>query len=190
MEYLSEESYHITRFISKDFEEKLIQVLKSETFDVVQLETPVLSAYIPVIRKHSKALVAMRSHNVEHEIWERMAENQKFFPLKWYLRQAADKLKRYELKHLNDYDLLLAITSRDLKILKEMGLKKPSSVIPIGLDVRDYKPDLKRVSAAAPSLSFIGSLDWMPNQEGLRWFLKCLERNQGETSTNHFTCCR
>ncbi|MEZ5058935.1 MAG: glycosyltransferase family 4 protein [Saprospiraceae bacterium] len=167
----SEESYHITRFISKDFEEKLIQVLKSETFDVVQLETPVLSAYIPVIRKHSKALVAMRSHNVEHEIWERMAENQKFFPLKWYLRQAANKLKRYELKHLNDYDLLLAITSRDLKILKEMGLKKPSSVIPIGLDVRDYKPDLKSFQAA-PSLSFIGSLDWMPNQEGLRWFLE------------------
>jgi glycosyltransferase involved in cell wall biosynthesis len=166
----SEESYHITRFVSDTFEKKLIQVLQQNDFDVVQLETPVLSHYVPVIRKYSKALVAMRSHNVEHEIWERMAENRSFFPLKWYLRQAAKKLKRYELKHLNDYDLLLAITSRDLKILKEMGLKKPSAVIPIGLDVRDYKPDLRSFQSS-PSISFIGSLDWMPNQEGLRWFL-------------------
>ena len=51
-----------------------------------------------------------------------------------------------------------------------MGLKKPSAVIPIGLDVRDYRPDLRSFQKS-PSISFIGSLDWMPNQEGLRWFL-------------------
>lgn len=167
----SKDSYHITRFISKKFEAKLIEVLKSETFDVIQLETPILSDYIPVIEKHSKALIAMRSHNVEYEIWDRFAENQRFLPLKWYLKQAADKLRFYEQKHLNNYDLVLGLTQRDLKILKKEGLAKPNAVIPIGLDVRDYKADFSSYKNK-PSISFIGSLDWMPNQEGLGWFLE------------------
>lgn len=167
----SRESYHITRFISDEFEQKLKEVLKNNTFDVVQLETPILSSYIPVIRKHSKALIAMRSHNVEYEIWDRFAENQKFFPLRWYLKKAADKLRFFEQKHLNNYDLVLGLTARDLNILKHEGLRKPSSVIPIGLDVRDYQPDFSCYKKA-PSISFIGSLDWMPNQEGLKWFVE------------------
>lgn len=167
----SEESYHITRFLSSAFEKKLIQILSTQKFDVIQLETPILSPYIPVIRQHSNALIAMRSHNVEHEIWERMAENFSFTAIKWYLKNAARKLKKFELKHLNNYDLVLAITQRDLHILKQMGLSKPSTVIPIGLDVRDYPEDFSSFKNE-PSLSFIGSLDWMPNQEGLRWFLE------------------
>ena len=34
----SDESYHVKRFISEEFNERLIQVLKKERFDVVQLE--------------------------------------------------------------------------------------------------------------------------------------------------------
>src|SRR5580693_8877194 len=33
------ESYNISRFYSKEFEEKLINILKNETFDIVQLES-------------------------------------------------------------------------------------------------------------------------------------------------------
>ncbi len=177
----SSESYHITRFISKNFEAKLIEVLTENTFDVIQLETPILSSYIPVIRKHTDAIIAMRSHNVEYEIWARYAENQKFFPYKWYLKKAAEKLQNFEQKYMNDYDLVLALTSRDLKILKKEGLSKPNYVIPIGLDVRDYKPDVSCFKKA-PSVSFIGSLDWMPNQEGLKWFVE----NVWETITDKF----
>jgi len=167
----SKESYHITRFINNKFESKLIEVLKENTFDVIQLETPILSSYIPVIRQHTDAIIAMRSHNVEYEIWARFAENQEFFLKKWYLKKAAEKLRNFEQKYMNDYDLVLALTSRDLKILKKEGLSKPNYVIPIGLDVRDYKPDVSCFKKP-PTISFIGSLDWMPNQEGLKWFVE------------------
>ena len=167
----SKESYHITRFVSKQFEEKLIEILKENTFDVVQIETPILSFYIPIIRKYSKALVAMRSHNVEYEIWDRYAENQTFAPLRWYWKSVAEKLQRFEQKYLNQYDLVLALTGRDLKLLKKEGLKKPNYVIPIGLDVRNYKPDFSCYKKP-PTIGFIGSLDWMPNQEGLKWFVE------------------
>jgi len=166
----SSNSYHIERFDDAAFAEKLTAVLTHTRFDVVQLESLYLTPYLPVIRRHApQARVVLRAHNVEHEIWERVAENSN--PLKkWYLRQITPRLKQYEIQHLNDYDLVAAITERDAQHLRRLGLRKPVVVTPIGLDCRDYCPD-DRSFRRPLSLSFIGSLDWMPNQEGLRWFL-------------------
>ncbi len=145
--------------------------MKAGDFDVVQLETVYLAPYVDVIRRHSKALVVLRSHNVEHEIWERIAANSGFFIKRNYLRHLAEKLRRFEAETLNSYDLLLSISEGDRQAFKKMGLEKPSLTIPIGLDCGEYRPDFGSFERAV-SLSFIGSLDWMPNVEGLRWFLE------------------
>ena len=165
------ESYHITRFVSKDFENKLAEILQKESFDVIQLETLYLASYIATIRKYSKAVVAMRAHNVEHEIWERISNNTPEVLKKWYLSHLTDKLKQYEIEHLNNYDLLVPITERDLLKFKKMGYKNGAKVTPIGVDETHYQPDFS-VFEKELSISFIGSLDWMPNLEGLKWFLK------------------
>lgn len=68
----SKDSYHISRFVSSAFEAKLIEVLHSDQFDVVQLETLYLTPYIDTIRKHSNAIITMRSHNIEYEIWKEL----------------------------------------------------------------------------------------------------------------------
>ena len=166
----SKDSYHISRFISPAFEQKLIALLKSEDFDIVQIETVHLAPYIATIRKHSKAKIAMRSHNVEFEIWQRIADNTRFYPKKWYLNHLTTKLKRYEIEQLQNYDMMVAITKRDLIFFKKLGYNNKGIVTPIGLDIRDYEPNNKTFQKEL-SLSFIGALDWMPNYEGLMWFL-------------------
>lgn len=165
----SRRSYHVERFENAGFAEKLEYILRKQTFDVIQLESLYLTPYLPVIRKHSPALVALRAHNVEHEIWERVAENSGLLK-KWYLRKITPRLRQYETEHLNDYDLVVGISERDVAQFRMLGLKKNATVTPIGLDCRDYRADYSGFSRPL-SLSFIGSLDWMPNQEGLRWFL-------------------
>lgn len=166
---LSKKSYHVERFDNADFAEKLSFILQNNSFDIVQLESLYLTPYIPVIRQHSTALVVLRAHNVEHEIWERVAE--KSNPLKkWYLQKITPRLRQYEIEHLNDYDLVAGISKRDVEQFRTLGLHKPATVTPIGLDCRDYQADYSSFNRPL-SLSFIGSLDWMPNQEGLRWFL-------------------
>jgi glycosyltransferase involved in cell wall biosynthesis len=168
----SEKSYHVERFDDPAFAEKLAQLLRAEPFDVVQLESLYLTPYLSVIRKNSSARIALRAHNVEHEIWERVAENAN--PLKkWYLRKITPRLKHYETQHLNDYDLVASISARDLAQFRALGLRQPATVTPIGLDSRDYHPDTSSFGRPL-SLSFIGSLDWMPNQDGLRWFLEAV----------------
>lgn len=166
----SNRSYHVERFDNPAFAEKLKEILSREKFDVVQLESLYLTPYLPIIRKYSPATVVLRAHNVEHEIWERVAENSN--PLKkWYLQKITPRLRTYETDHLNEYDLVVGISRRDLEQFRALGLKKPSTVAPIGLDCRDYVADDSSFHRPL-SLSFIGSLDWMPNQEGLQWFIE------------------
>lgn len=167
----SKDSYHISRFVSKDFERTLIRLLKTNSFDVIQLETLYLAPYIPIIRKYSDAKISMRSHNVESEIWERITNNTRSLPKKIYLKYLSRKLQRFEKRMLHQYDLLMPITSRDLGIFKQMGFRGKSVVVPIGLDSSGYKADYDSYRNNL-SISFIGSLDWMPNVEGLKWFLK------------------
>jgi polysaccharide biosynthesis protein PslH len=165
------ESYHVTRFINDEFAQKLVEILTGGNFDVVQLETVFLAPYIPYIRENSNAIIALRSHNVEHEIWKRVAEVTNFLPKRWYLNFLNRKLRRFELDNIQNCDILLPITARDERIFKLLGYKGTSVVTPVGLSSRDYRPNNQ--SFARPlSLGFIGALDWMPNQEGLRWFLE------------------
>ncbi len=166
----SSESYHISRYQNKQFVEKLIKILQEEQFDVIHLETLYLTQFIDVIRRYSKALVVLRSHNVEFEIWERLTENQDNSVKKFYLQYLTRKLKRFEIRKLQEIDLLLAITQRDLKTFRSYGYLKAAKVVPIGLDTSDYLAEEKNVYSN-PSISFIGSLDWIPNMEGLDWFL-------------------
>ena len=166
----SSKSYHISRFESKEYNEKLIELLQKNDFDVIQLETLYLTPYIDTIKKYSNAIISMRSHNVEYEIWERISDNTKFLPKRWYLKHLTKKLKNFELTHLNDYDYLVAVTDRDLEKFKKMGYKNGAMASPIGLQVDRYVEN--RTELKGKDISFIGSMDWLPNIEGLEWFLK------------------
>ena len=165
----SNKSYHIERFVNPDFEEKLKTLLQSDQFDIVQMETLYLAPYINIIRKYSNAKICMRSHNVEHEIWKRIADNTSVGVKKWYLQLLSKRLENFENSSLNQYDLMAAITQRDLDFFKSLGLKIPSIVAPIGLDLENYKDRNPKV---ADDFCFIGSLDWLPNIEGLQWLIE------------------
>ncbi len=166
----TEESYHISRFVSPAFSNRLKSILQNQEFDLIQLETLYLAPYIPLIKSLTDAPVAMRAHNVEHEIWERITKNTSFFLKKWYLKYLTEKLKTYEIQQLNNFDLLIAITKRDLKKFEQMGFSNRGITVPIGISPEDYAPNFNSYQDQL-SMSFIGSLDWMPNQEGLVWFL-------------------
>ncbi len=167
----SRDSYHVTRYVSADFRQALRRLLRSEQFDLIQLETLYLAPYIPDIRELSSARLVMRAHNVESEIWKRLTHHSSPGLRKRYLRHLTRKLEAYERNQLENYDLLLPITERDADTFRELGHTGTQIVTPIGIDPDAYRPDFG--SYARPlSLGFIGSLDWMPNREGLDWFLK------------------
>lgn len=160
--------YSADRFISKDYEDALIPILQEKTIDVVQLEGLYMALYIPLIRKHSKAMIAFRAHNIEEEIWLRVALQEKNSLKKLYLKNLSLRIHRLQKSVLNSYDVMVPITQRDENIFQKMGNTKPSFVSQTGLLV----DDLKRASKEPENIDLfhIGALDWAPNQEGLTWF--------------------
>jgi hypothetical protein len=132
--FFSKQPYNAVRFISKTYETALARTLEEKKFDIVQLEGLYLCPYVPVIRKHSSAVVAYRSHNIENEIWSRTASISRGAK-RWYLKNLASRIERFEKYWLNSYDLLVPITERDEEILENMGNRKPSHVSPTGIDM-------------------------------------------------------
>lgn len=162
--------YHVERFYSETFARKLAETLLQETFDIILMETIYLTPFAPIVRQYSRARLVLRTHNVESEIWERVAAHSPVVK-RQYLQLQAQRLKRFEQQHINDGDLLAGISERDVCTFRSWGLKRPAVVVPIGVDAAAYVPD-ERPFHGPMKLCFIGSLDWMPNIEGLKWFLQ------------------
>lgn len=164
------ESYHVSRFNSKLFRAKLEDVLKEDHFDIIQLETLYVAPYIDTIRQYSEARIVMRAHNVEHEIWERITRNTSSHVRRLYLAYLTRKLKEYEIGQFPAYDYLVTLTDRDLQLFRDKGYTNGASSAPIGFDTESYtfaRPEF----GPNMSICFIGSLDWLPNLNGLEWFL-------------------
>lgn len=164
----SNESYHVKRFISQAYTEKLIRILDREKFDVVQLEMIYMAPYIDVIREHSDATIVLRTHNVEHQIWERIAKKTRFFLKRWYINHLARTLRNYELSVIDKVDGIAAITCHDAAFFRGLSAT-PVIDVPFGVDTDKFEPafEVKK----NPSFYHIGSMNWMPNDEAIRWFL-------------------
>ncbi len=162
--------YIAERFISKNFETELINHLKNKSYDIIQIEGLYMMPYINTIRKYSDATISYRAHNIEHEIWQLNVNQEKNTLKKIYLKHLTKRLKKFELSFLNTYDILVPITARDGEIFKKYGNKKPVLVIPTGIDLKTDSNSEKDFSEI--KLFHLGSLDWVPNIEGLQWFLK------------------
>ena len=163
-------SYHVERFITEDVSNKIIEILKADKFDIVQLEMLYMTPYIDIIRKYSDAPIIMRSHNIEHKIWERVAEITNNPLKKLYLKYLTKKLKNFELNHLNSYDGLITISPYDADFFKTNGCRIPLESVPFGVDINDYQTSNQDYEYQ--SLFHIGSMNWMPNEEGIRWFIQ------------------
>lgn len=162
------ESYHVKRYVSEEFAAKLREILEKEQFDVVHVESIFLTPYVPLIRKYSDAKVMLRAHNVEHLIWKRVAQSCLNPLKKWYLKHLSLTLRAYELEHVNDYDGIVCITKNDADYFRQSGCRKPVSVIPFGVEPED----VPHVEVEPDSLFHIGAMDWLPNQESIRWLLE------------------
>jgi glycosyltransferase involved in cell wall biosynthesis len=163
--------YNVERFMSEALAAKLAELLTTERFDVVQIEGTFVAWYVDVVRRVAPQVpTVLRAHNVENEIWEQLARNERLALKATYLRHLARRLKRFEARYLPRFTAVAAITEPDQRRLRELGCPEPVTFIPAGVDLTRFQPD-PAIKPQPKSLFFLGSLDWRPNVEGLEWFL-------------------
>lgn len=167
---LQKTSFNIDRYYDEGFEQLVINQVKQNDFDIIQFEGLLTSLYYDAARKNSNARLIYRAHNIENQLWDRLSQ-QKIDPFKKsYLKLHARRIKKYELHQLNKFDALLVFTNEDKNTLVNDGIRVKTQVLPIGIRLDQYKPDGSLTEF--PSLFFLGSLDWLPNREGMEWFLE------------------
>lgn len=164
----SDKSYNINRFYSLEFAQALQKTLSEKNYDFIILETLYMAAYITDIRAVSAAFIIMRSHNLEHEIWNNLSTKSNNPLKKWYFKLCSERLQNFEKLVQKDYDLLVPISTEDEMKYKELNFQGSSCVIPVGLDLSKYI--IEETNEKGLRIGYIGSLDWKPNLEGLDWF--------------------
>jgi glycosyltransferase involved in cell wall biosynthesis len=174
----SELPYNIERFLSDAVAARLAELLREEDFDVVQMEgsfvalyaTPWLEAKTSRTSTPELPPLVLRAHNIEYSIWAMLASRTSNPLKKFFLSTMSKRLKQYELEVWQRFDAVAAITEADQQRLRQLGCHEPVVFIPAGVNLDRFQPD-PAIQPKPRSLFMIGSLDWLPNQEGLDWFL-------------------
>ncbi|MGC6532549.1 MAG: glycosyltransferase family 4 protein [Flavobacteriales bacterium] len=165
---ITSDSYNISRFFSPDFDMLLARYLRRNKVDVIHMESLFMTPYIKTCRRHSKAPVVLRSHNLEFMIWERVAKGTRNVAKRSYMKYLSSKLKAYEMATLPRLDGIVAISPEDRDRYSQIGYSGSLNWIPFGVDLERYPP---QATPASPTVFHLGSMDWLPNIEGMHWFL-------------------
>jgi glycosyltransferase involved in cell wall biosynthesis len=166
------------RLHSAAFNQALAQQLRSaqsrqDAYHLVQIEGIELSFAATIVRKLSpRTKILFDDHNVEYELQRRAFLADRTNPRRWpaavYSRIQASRLRSYERHIGNSVDHVVAVSATDGRLLRELGLNTPVSVIPNSIDVHDYAPD--QATAETYDLLFLGKMDYRPNVDAVLWF--------------------
>lgn len=165
---MSREPNHATRFFDRNFERKIQRLIDSFEPDYVQLESVFLATYLPVIRNSTRAPIIFRLHNIEHKIWQRMAEDRRIGLRRYYLMNLAERMRLFEHQAWQQADLLLAISAYDAALVRQDDIRTPLHVAPYGLTVQENST----ITGAMTEGYHLGAMDWIPNADGISWFMQ------------------
>tara|TARA_E500000331_G_C17237499_1_gene705501 strand:+ start:857 stop:2035 length:1179 start_codon:yes stop_codon:yes gene_type:complete len=160
---LKNKSYHMSRFKQSAILDKIVAILKKESFDYIFFESIFCGAYIDEIVSLSKAKRVLRAHNVEHLIWKKLASNSKNPLKRWYLSHLSKTLRSFELEFVSKNDHVFSIAPIDNHFFNNQGIQQ-TNYIPVSMQGEESK------KLKSNAICFLGAYNWMPNKEGLLWF--------------------
>jgi glycosyltransferase involved in cell wall biosynthesis len=163
------QSYNVSRYFDEDAARMLEDILRENEFDIIQFEGLFVVPYLDLVKANSKARLIYRAHNIEFEVWERIAIKERFMPRRQYIQFLSRRLKVYETEQINRFHQVFAISEPDRQSILRFGCETRLDVFPVALDFDKYVADASKTSF--PTLFHLGAMDWRPNKEGLEWFL-------------------
>ena len=200
-------SYHMERYDNLDAAVELYDLIQSSNYDCVMAEglysMPIALRVMKQLSVKADGLGSneihensnesvqkksikwvYRSHNLEYQIWERLAISEQQPLKRWYLALQSKRLKRYEINAWCQMDAIVPIVETDSiviqsavsEIQKNNQLNSGYSVLNQP-QIHVYQPGIAIESPFAfvhrpLSIFHIGSMEWQANEQGVMWFLK------------------
>jgi len=158
--------YAIKKYVSRQMREELVRQVSLGRHNVVVCDFLAPAGNVPPNLPCTKILF---QHNVEAMIWQRHFQVQSNWLKRKYLRNQWRKMRTFEREASLRFDAVVAVSKEDREtIRREYGIENVFD-IPTGVDVDFFRPS--RSSSEEPNnLVFTGSMDWLPNEDGVRYF--------------------
>jgi polysaccharide biosynthesis protein PslH len=158
----SETPVAIRRYQSAAMRDLLAEITAREQYDSVVCDFITPAPNLPSI---SSSVVFQ--HNVETMIWRRYSENAPNPAARLYLKLQAERMFRFERETCRAARHVIAVSSEDARLMREMFGLDEVSAVPTGVDVERFTPSEEGDRAG---LVFVGSMDWLPNIDAMRFF--------------------
>jgi sugar transferase (PEP-CTERM/EpsH1 system associated) len=166
---LSRRPYNITKYCRPEVRRNLQALLKQENYDVILCDFMVAAGVIPWDWPTPKVLF---THNVEAAIWRRhyeVATNPVWKAASWWEWR---RMEAAERKYLRLADKVLTVSETDRDAFAVLVDARKLAVIPTGVDVNYFQP--QPAEEKANSLVFTGSMDWLPNEDAILYFVDAI----------------
>jgi glycosyltransferase involved in cell wall biosynthesis len=123
--------------------------------------------------QHVPGASLLFTHNVEAEIFRRQAgiATNIFNRAVWKSQEA--KMERFESVASRRFDSVVAVSERDAQYFRTVCGSERVTVIPTGVDLDyfQYRPQQTEETPDGGTVVFTGSMNWLPNVDGLRYFM-------------------
>jgi sugar transferase (PEP-CTERM/EpsH1 system associated) len=161
--------YAVAKYRSAAYKATLVTLLREQEFDLIVCDFLVPAVNLP---KALPCPTVIFTHNVEAELWRRHAETKWSLPARWLYRLQHKRMLRFEDDTLRRFDGVLAVSESDRATIARLypeAAKIPTWVIRTGVDTEYFGP-ASAASAPGPHLVFTGSMDWLPNEDAMKYF--------------------
>ncbi len=165
----SSSPHTVSKYCRPEVKARMRELLVSQKFDVIICDFVVAAAAIPWEVDCPKVIF---THNVEALIWKRHFEVSRN-PL-WKMASWGEyqKMIRFEKHYLNNSDHVLTVSEADKDFFSDFVDRSKMTVISTGVDTEYFRPD--NGHEQPNSLVFTGSMDWMPNEDGVLYFMRSI----------------
>jgi glycosyltransferase involved in cell wall biosynthesis len=142
---------------SPEMQQALDALSAATPFDVIQLESSLMGAF----RYPAAARLVLDEHNVEYEVFERLAAGERSRLRRWFHRREEAQFRRFEQGWWRRVDGCLVTSEREEKIVLRVAPATPIAVVPNGVDLDEFRP--AQATPQPATAVFNGLLHYRPN---------------------------
>src|SRR5215213_1168828 len=165
---VSQHAYAIKKYESRAMRREIVERDQQGAFDLLVCDFLAPAANVPAGLTTPATLL---QHNVEAMIWKRHYEVQANPVKKAYLYGQWQKMRRFEREMCRRFDSVIAVSAEDREQMKHEYGAEAVFDVPTGVDTEFFRP-AGMVKPAPHSLVFTGSMDWLPNDDAIRYFTR------------------
>lgn len=155
----------VDRYRSAEMERAVTELRRTHNFDSVICD---FLAPAPNIADFRGCILFQ--HNVETTIWDRHVQHAADPIRRAYLRAQARKMRAYEGEVCRAVSGIVAVSETDADLMRSMFSVSDVTAVPTGVDLEYFTP--AEPSGQTADLVFVGSMDWLPNVDGMKWFVR------------------